>query len=146
MSLGTNLRRLRGDKGLTQWALAQKTGIKVGHISKLESDASDPKLSTIYKLMEAFQCSADSLLMDKSKVGIDSILKATLERAMTLPEQNKRIIIDVVDKYCIACGLEQTFAGPKKPWLRVMTDAPESALPDGETSPEAAPKTAGKGA
>jgi transcriptional regulator with XRE-family HTH domain len=130
MSLGSNLKRLRGDKGLTQAQLAKLADIKMGHISKLESDSSDPKLSTIYKIMEGLECSADSLLMDKDKVGIDSILKATLERALSLPEENKRVIIDVVDKYCIACGMEQAFSEQNKTWFRIVTEKPESALPD----------------
>lgn len=132
MSLGANLKRLRKDKGLSQDQLSKASGIKVAHISRLESDSSDPKLSTIYKLMNALECSAESLLMNKNEVGLDSILKMTLERANKLPETSKRIIIDVVDKYCIAVGMEQQFSEQNTHWAkRMILGGPvESVLPD----------------
>jgi len=130
MSLGENIKRLRGDRGWTQGILAKKSGLGLNLVSKLERNASDPKLSTIYKLMNAFNCSADKLLMDPEKVGIDGILESTLERALNLPEANKRVVIEIVDKYCIAVGLEQSFNGENGPKLRVFTSAPKSALPD----------------
>ncbi|MBK5963696.1 hypothetical protein CCR95_06255 [Thiocystis minor] len=125
MSLGKNMRRMRQDKGWNQLQVSERTGIRVGHISKLEQDEGDPKLSTLYKLMEAFSCSPDSLLLDISKMNQDAILKQTLERAMNLPEANKAAIIEVVDGYCRACGLEQNFAPGNKTWLTIYANAPE---------------------
>jgi len=82
--------------------------------------------------MKALECSADSLLMDKNEVGLDSILKTTLERASKVPDENKRHIIDVVDKYCIACGMEQQFSEQNTHWAKRFIDGGpvESALPD----------------
>jgi transcriptional regulator with XRE-family HTH domain len=136
MSLGGNIRRLRKDRGLSQIQLAEASGIKVAHISRLESDSSDPKISTIYKLMEALNCSPDALLMDSKKVGIDSILKSTLERAINLPEVNKRVIVDIVDKYCIACGMEMALSEQNTNWLKkfIYGEAPESPLQKETTS------------
>jgi transcriptional regulator with XRE-family HTH domain len=130
MSLGGNIRRLRKDKGLSQLQLAELSGIKVAHISRLESDSSDPKLSTIYRLMDALECTPDALLMDSNKVGMDTVLKSTLERAIKLPEINKRIIIDVVDKYCIACGMEQALSEKNTNWIKrfVYGEPPEPLL------------------
>jgi hypothetical protein len=81
----------------------------VPHISSLEQDDGDPKLSTLYKLMQAFSCSPDSLLMDTVRVNANAVLKQILERATALPEVYKRIIIDVSDKYCIACSTDLAF-------------------------------------
>jgi transcriptional regulator with XRE-family HTH domain len=114
MSLGTNIRRLRRDKGWTLGQLAEQTGIKLGHLSKLEHDEGDPKLSTLYKLMPAFSCSPDSLLMDLNRVNTDGILKQSLERATALPEAEKRTIIKVVDAYCLAWGTQQQFVGENR--------------------------------
>lgn len=108
MAFNDNLKRLRRDKGLSQSELADMTGIKTTHISRLESENSDPKLSTIYKLMSALECSSDALLMDGEKIGINGVLQVTLERAISLPEMSKRAIIEVVDKYCIAVGIQKT--------------------------------------
>ncbi|MEJ1367062.1 MAG: helix-turn-helix transcriptional regulator [Candidatus Sedimenticola sp. (ex Thyasira tokunagai)] len=130
MSLGKNLRRMRKDGGLSQDQLSNKTGIRVAHISKLESDSSDPKLSTIYKLMEGLNCSAESLLMDKEKVGIDSILKVTLERLQRLPDPNKRIIIDVIHHYCQSVGATLALT-ENRTWMKefVLGPAIENPLP-----------------
>lgn len=123
MSFGENLRRLRRDKGLTQGELAKQAGLKITHMSKLENDAGDPKLSTLYKLMAALDCSADTLLMDAEKLGVDGLLRASFDRAAQLPGQKKAIIIDLIDNYCTAAGMEALFNkkgflyrdGPTKP-------------------------------
>ena len=109
MSLGKNIRRMRRDKGWTQAELAERAGIKINHVSKLEQDDTDPKLSTLYKLMQAFSCSPDSLLMDLARVTTDAVLKHTLERATALPEPAKLVVIEMVDGYCMSVGLREQF-------------------------------------
>lgn len=134
MSLGKNIRRMRRDKGWTQAKLAEHSGLKVNQISKLEQDSSDPHLSTLYKLMQAFSCSPDSLLMDLNRVTTDAILKQSLERATALPDEQKKTIIEVVDAYCIAWGLRQQFTPDNKtPFgLRLYPDPVRSVLDDKE--------------
>lgn len=132
MSLGKNIRRMRQDKGWGQAQLSERTGIRIGHISKLEQDEGDPKLSTLHKLMEALECSPDSLMMDISKMNQPAILKQTLERAMNLPEVNRAAIIEVVDGYCRACGMEQNFAPGNRSWAAIYLKPPER-LPLPET-------------
>lgn len=128
MSFGENVRRLRKDKGYSQDQLSRASGIKMAHISRLESDSSDPKLSTLYKLMEALNCSADSLLMDKDRVGIDSIMKATLERLAALPDANKRVIIDVIHHYCQSVGATLALT-ENRTWLKEFVLGPAVAHP-----------------
>lgn len=107
MSFGDNLRRLRSDKGFTQGDLAAKADLRIASISKLERDEGDPKLSTIYKLMDALECSADALMLDVNHVSLSGVLKTMLERAEKLPEREKHIIIDIIDTYCIQNGLSE---------------------------------------
>jgi len=133
MSFGENLKRLRRDKGWTQSDLSKATGIKLTHIPRLEKEQSNPKLETLYQLINGIGCSADSLLLDSKKVGIDSILKANLERVTNLPEQNKRVLVDVIDKYCIAVGIEKTF-NENNAKLRIWTEAPDNAIDLKKTS------------
>jgi transcriptional regulator with XRE-family HTH domain len=130
MSLGKNIRRMRRDKGWTQGQLADRAGLKLNHVSKLEQDATDPKLSTLYKLMQAFSCSPDSLLMDLNRVSTDAVLKQTLERATALPDDDKLVVIKVVDGYCMAVGLRQQFnAENKRPFgLTLYTEPPTGVL------------------
>ncbi|WP_369817825.1 helix-turn-helix domain-containing protein, partial [Alcanivorax sp. HI0007] len=49
MALGENLKRLRKLAGLTQGELAAVADMKLGHISKLERNETDAKVSTIHK-------------------------------------------------------------------------------------------------
>ena len=132
MSLGENIRRLRRDKGWTQGQLAERAGIKINHVSKMEQDDTDPKLSTLYKLMNGLGCSPDSLLMDVKRVTTDTVLKQTLERAMALPDDSKRALIEVVDKYCIASGFLQQFTPENKRPLGLSwyKDDPKAVLED----------------
>ncbi|WP_339642571.1 helix-turn-helix transcriptional regulator [uncultured Porticoccus sp.] len=123
MSFGENLRRLRRDKGLTQAELGKLADMKITHMSKLENDTGDPKLSTLYKLMSALECSADTLLMDADKVGVDGVLQASFDRAQQLPKRKKAIVIELIDSFCIADGMSEMFNskgwtyrdGPTKP-------------------------------
>ena len=105
MAIGENLKRERRDKGMTQGDLAIMTGIRLNHISKIERNESDPKLSTINKLINALECSANALLMDNPSVNMDAKLMAVFERARNLNDRDKEIVLDVVDTYCMASGL-----------------------------------------
>ncbi len=118
MSFGTNLRRLRRDKGWVQSELSDKPGVKTSHISKMEQDKTEIKISKIYKLINALNCAPDSLLMDGDKIGLDGLLKASYDRAKGLPDEQMYIIIDLIDKYCTACGLEEMMDG--KPLRRLL--------------------------
>ena len=106
MSFGSNLKRLRRDRNLTQGELAKASEVKLGHISKLECDSLEPKISTVYKLMNGLKCNADMLLMDTEKTNMSTILKTQFERAASLPEENQRTLIDLIDKYCIAVSFQ----------------------------------------
>tara|TARA_X000001316_G_C921937_1_gene36593 strand:- start:2277 stop:2642 length:366 start_codon:yes stop_codon:yes gene_type:complete len=94
------------DKGLTQGDLSNESGVGLGQISKLERNKADPTLSTIYKLMGALDCSADRLLMDKEKAGLSGILKEQFERVSGLPKRDQELLIEIMDKFCIANGLK----------------------------------------
>lgn len=107
MAFGENLKRLRQDKGWTQGDLANRTGLRVATISQLERGEGDPKMSTLHKLLDALECSADALLLDLKHLSLNSVMKTMLERAQQLPEREQAIIIDVIDNYCINQGLNE---------------------------------------
>ncbi len=102
MSIGRNLKSLRAKNGWTQGDLSKETGIKVAHISKLENDEGDPKLSTLEKLIKALQCDADELLFDKKTSGLASVIKHYLKRILSLPASEKAFFIKLMDKLIIS--------------------------------------------
>lgn len=107
MAIGENLKRLRRDKGWTQGELADRCKVGFGQISKIERNETDPKLSTIYELMNALGCAADSLLVDTEKSSVDSVMAMALDRIKQLPEKDKEILLTIIDKYCIAVSMQQ---------------------------------------
>ncbi|EKO3679029.1 helix-turn-helix transcriptional regulator [Vibrio metschnikovii] len=106
MSIGENLKRIRRDKGWTQSELANNCGIRLGQISKIERNETDPKLSTIYAIIKALECTPNALLMDVSKTSLDAIMEIALERMQKLPDEDKEHLLAVIDKYCIAKSLQ----------------------------------------
>lgn len=107
MSIGENLKRLRRDKKWTQGELANNCGIRLGQISKIERNDTDPKLSTIYSLMNALECSPNALLSDVKQESMDSKMAIALERIQNLEEKDKNILLSVIDKYCIAVSMQE---------------------------------------
>tara|TARA_R110002095_G_scaffold195553_1_gene174199 strand:+ start:949 stop:1302 length:354 start_codon:yes stop_codon:yes gene_type:complete len=106
MSIGFNIKRLRSEKGLTQGELAEKSKLGLNMVSKLERDATDPKLSSLYKLMDALECTADELVLDFFKTNMKSKLKMQFERASQMPPDEQEILTEVVNKYCTAVVYE----------------------------------------
>lgn len=106
MPIGENLKRLRRDKKWTQGELSDKCGIRLGQISKIERNDTDPKLSTIYSIINALECTPNALLNDVSKTNVDSLLAMVLERVQSLDGDDKRTILDVIDNYCTARNMQ----------------------------------------
>jgi len=127
MALGDNLKQLRKEKGLTQGDLSELSGIKLAHISKLERSESDPKLSTIEKLIKALDCTADRLLFDQSTSGLNGWLKHSLEAAKTLPARDKATLIEIIDKYVLANRLKTALeeANPTPPAIKARLEEEE---------------------
>lgn len=58
-ALGKAIRQLRGERGMTQEALAQEAGITVGHMSMIERGHSNPTWATV----KAIETALDSTLI-----------------------------------------------------------------------------------
>lgn len=106
MSFGSNLRRLRKEKGLTQTQLAERAGVKATHMTKLEKDLGDPKLSTVYKFMEALECDAGALLEGRASGGLNGMLDRAFKMASNLPAKQKATLLDVVEQYYLAASVK----------------------------------------
>jgi transcriptional regulator with XRE-family HTH domain len=126
MSLGTNIRRLRQGMGWTQGQLSERSGIKVPHISSLEQDEGDPKLSTLYKLIKAFGCTPTGLMTtpDPNATGTatDALLSLIWERVDNLPDKAKRDLIEVLDRFCMGWEMELAVTQTPRKWHEASTD------------------------
>ncbi len=55
MKIGGNLRRLREDRLLTQAELAERAGIALSSLVRIENDQVDPRFTSIRKLAQALE-------------------------------------------------------------------------------------------
>ncbi|AXR62923.1 helix-turn-helix domain-containing protein [Leptospira mayottensis] len=60
--LGTNIRSLRSKKGWSQTELADKIGVHLTHINRIENGKYLPSLDTVVLLAEALESSLDILV------------------------------------------------------------------------------------
>lgn len=56
------LKTLRADRGLSQEALAKKTGLARAYIARLEIGRHDPSLSTLVKIAKALKVTVGELV------------------------------------------------------------------------------------
>jgi transcriptional regulator with XRE-family HTH domain len=120
MSLGHNIRQLRQEKGWTQGQLSELTGIKVGHLSKLEQEEGDPKASTLYKLIQAFGCTPTRLMTDpnasREVTEAEALLNMIWERVDNLPDKAKGQLVEVLDRYCMGWEMELAVTQSPRKW------------------------------
>ena len=64
MPLGEKIRQLRSERGWSQGQLAARLGGDPGQISRYETGKISPSIDVMVKLAEAFDVSADYLLID----------------------------------------------------------------------------------
>lgn len=73
--IGENVSKYRQKAGLTQAQLAEKAGVGISFISRVERGEKSMKLHTLYNLAEALGVSCDALLYpDSSSVHLSSIV------------------------------------------------------------------------
>lgn len=60
--LGSNLKRIRTEKGISQGDIGRELKVSRGFISTIENGKTNPTLSTITKLAKALGVSSDELL------------------------------------------------------------------------------------
>ena len=68
MSIGTNIRSLREERGLTQEQLADKLGVTFQSVSYWERDEYKPDIEKIIKLAEVFDVSVSALIEERQGV------------------------------------------------------------------------------
>ncbi len=83
MNVGERVREVRQQRMLTQQKLAEKVGVTVGYISRVETERLQfgdyPSEKFIHKLSDALQCDEDELLLMTDRVP-EAIQLRVLER------------------------------------------------------------------
>lgn len=108
MSIAENLQRLRKDQGLNQDQLAERSGVSLTQISKIERNETDPRVSTVEKLARALGCSTDQLLFNEATEGLTGLLKRAFERASKLDPLDKAALLKVINMACAGGTMMKT--------------------------------------
>ena len=101
-SVGKKLRKLRRDRDITQFELAQKLGITAGFISQYERGDSFPSIQVLIGLSKTLKVSLDELLLDKIRMNgaiKDQELYGRFQAIQNLPEEQKALIKTYLDGF-----------------------------------------------
>lgn len=95
MSFSENVKLLRTNLGLTQGELAEKSGLTLGQISKIERGLGNPRLDTIEKIIEGLKCNPSDLLGHRIN-DRSPYLAEILANIDSLNIQDQKAIINVI--------------------------------------------------
>lgn len=84
MSIGSRIKERRTELHITQEQLADQIGVTKGAIANYENEVSTPKISLMYKLLDALDCDANYLHQDNMN-------ESTFDSSSTPEEFNKLI-------------------------------------------------------
>jgi len=101
MKLSEKIKKLRKNANMSQQDLADKVGVHLTHLSRLENDHLQPSLEVIKKLMDVFEVSADYLLSDDTdtyEVNIkDKTLSSKIRMIDTLDDKDREALSHVIE-------------------------------------------------
>ncbi|MCP3889260.1 MAG: helix-turn-helix transcriptional regulator [Desulfobulbaceae bacterium] len=123
MTLGTKLKKLRKEKGLSQAALEAMSGVNCKLLSKYENERIVPSADTLRKIAEALQISSDYLIFDNApKDGISTLKDLELfekfKEVENMSPENRSMIKHMIDALLIKSKVESVIK-PKsqdEPW------------------------------
>lgn len=102
MKLHEKLRELRKSRGFSQQGLAERIGIHITYLSRLENGHNEPSLEVIRKLMDVCGVSADFLLRDDEdnfEVQIkDKDLAERIRLIDSLDDKSRQALMEVIDQ------------------------------------------------
>lgn len=111
MTLGKKLRTLRAEKGLSQAALGEISGVNSKLLSKYENERIAPTSDTLRKIAQALQISADYLIFDNApKNGISRLndleLFEKFQEVENMSIENRTMIKNMIDALIIKSKVE----------------------------------------
>ena len=106
MKLGDKIKKLRKDRKWSQAEMAEKIGVHVTHISRLETERYTPSLDMLKKLAAAFEVTTDYLVFENMEnIGPVNFKDKSLYEKMKLidelEEKDRTIIHGVIDAFLV---------------------------------------------
>lgn len=94
--IGEHIRRMRKSKNISQEKLAEYTDLSVTHISHIETASTKASLSSILKIANALDCTADDILYDNLKYAKVLFEKEIARELQDCSEYEIRVIFDLI--------------------------------------------------
>jgi len=124
VSFGRNLAMVRKEKGLTQEALVQKSGVAISQIRRYEADKSSPTLDVLMRLAKALGVAIDTLAFDQpngvaSSTILDRELLEQFEAVSLLDVEERQAVKKLLEGLIVKHQVEQVMK-PKREqsWAR----------------------------
>ena len=86
-TIGQRIRRERHSRGMTQRVLAEKVGVGVPHISKVEAGRENPSDELLRKIADVYDCDFDELLLVARRIP-----QELMERLASDPQESLRFL------------------------------------------------------
>ncbi len=100
MTFPERLARIRKERGLTQQALAEATGVHVTQIQRYEWGNSQPTLDVLRKLAIALGVDSDTLVFGRDERGPQSNdLKLKFEAVEAMNAEDQAVVVSLIDAY-----------------------------------------------
>lgn len=102
MQLAENIKRLRKEKGWSQAELAEKVGVHLTHINRIETGKYNPSLETVIELAGIFEVPLDYLVhstdgsLEEIKLQ-DQSFAQRIKLLNSLDEEDRHVINKVID-------------------------------------------------
>ena len=97
MSFALRMIALRRERGLTQQAFADTTGIHVQQIKRYEAGTSQPSAEALKKIAKCFGVTTDWLLFEDAERGPDEDLRLQFEAMSQLSPEEKEVARAVLE-------------------------------------------------
>jgi len=97
MSFSQRMIALRRERGLTQQAFADATGIHVQQIKRYEANTSQPSADALKKIAKCFGVTTDWLLFEETERGPDDDLRLQFEAMSQLTPEEKEVARAVLE-------------------------------------------------
>lgn len=110
MAFSERLTKLRKKQGLTQQALADAIGVHVTQVRRYEWGECQPSLDVVRKLALALGVDSDTLVFDPDERGPHNDLKLKFEAVEAMSEEDKRVVVSLIDAYIKKRRLEELAA------------------------------------
>ena len=102
MQLGSNIKRLRKEKGLSQAGLASKVGCHLSNINRVETGKYIPSLETVAAIANVLEMPIDYLVNGTEEITEevrieDKTLAERMKLLNTLDEEERMVVTKVID-------------------------------------------------